>query len=112
MQDANNNRRHFLKAVSTAVAVAPVLALTASDARANSDLPHQTEVDPTAAAMGYREDGSKVDAAKYPQHKPDQTCANCNLAAGKAGDAWLACALFAGKSVSAKGWCAAWAKKA
>lgn len=112
MQDANRNRRQFLKAVSTAVAITPVIALTACDAEAGSNLPHQTEADPSAAAMGYREDASKVDAAKYPQRKPDQNCANCTLAVGKAGDVWLGCQLFAGKAVSAKGWCAAWAAKA
>lgn len=112
MQDANNPRRQFLKVVSTAAAVAPVLALTVREARADAALPHQTEADPTAAALGYREDGSKVDAAKFPQHKPDQNCANCNLAQGKAGDVWLACSLFAGKAVNSKGWCAAWVKKA
>jgi hypothetical protein len=30
---------------------------------------------------------------------------------GKASDAWGGCPLFAGKQVSGKGWCSAYAKK-
>ena len=30
----------------------------------------------------------------------------------RAGDAWAPCAIFPGKQVAAKGWCAAWVKKA
>ena len=85
--------------------------LMAATACATADKKNMTD-DGIASALGYREDGSKVDAAKFPQHKPDQACLNCNLAQGKAGDAWLGCSIFAGKAVSAKGWCAAWVKKA
>lgn len=67
--------------------------------------------DPQAVALGYVPDATKADKAKYPKHTADQTCANCALYQGKAGDATGGCPLFAGKTVAAKGWCSAWAKK-
>ena len=66
----------------------------------------------TAVALGYKQDGTKVDAAKYPKHAATDNCGGCQLFQGKAGDAAGACPLFAGKQVSSKGWCSAWAKKA
>ena len=101
-------RRRFLqlaRSAGVAVAVSGVLARTA---RAD-DLPHIAENDPTAAALGYKEDASKVDAAKYPQRKPDQLCSNCNFFQGTG--AYAPCQLFPGKAASAKGWCAGYAKK-
>lgn len=64
-----------------------------------------------AVALGYKEDTSKVDAVKYPLHKPDQKCNNCALYQGKPGDATGPCAAFAGKLVTEAGWCSVWAKK-
>ena len=73
------------------------------------------DVDPKdaqAAALGYVADATKADKAKYPKYAAEQTCANCQLYQGKAGDASGGCPLFGGKTVAAKGWCSAWAKKA
>ena len=53
-----------------------------------------------------------LDAAKYPNHKAEQNCANCKLVQGADADAWRPCSIFPGKSVNAKGWCAAYAAKA
>jgi hypothetical protein len=103
------NRRQFLKLSLAAGALPAVLA--ASGAAVAADLPHLDPKDPTAAALGYVEDTSKVDAAKFPNHKPDQACAGCNLLQGASGD-WRPCSIFAGKAVNAKGWCSAWVKKA
>ena len=75
-------------------------------------LPNLSESDSQAQALGYREDATKVDKAKYPKYAAGQDCATCQLYLGKAGDARGACPLFAGKSVAAKGWCASWIKKA
>ena len=70
------------------------------------------EKDPTAIALGYVADASKVDKAKYPKYAAGQVCANCALYQGKATDPAAPCTLFAGKLVAGKGWCSAWAKKA
>lgn len=68
--------------------------------------------DAQAVALGYVDDASKVDKAKYPAHADGQACSNCALYQGKAGDAAGPCPLYAGKQVSAKGWCSAYSKKA
>jgi hypothetical protein len=70
------------------------------------------ENDPQAAALGYKADANKADKAKFPKYATDQQCSNCALYHGKAGDTSGGCPLFAGKQVSAKGWCSAWSKKA
>lgn len=68
------------------------------------------ETDPTAQALGYKADASQVDVAKFPKHTPQQQCINCNFFQGSS--ATGPCQLFPGKSVSAKGWCSAYAPKA
>ena len=70
------------------------------------------EKDPQAVALGYVEDATKADKAKFPKYAAGQTCASCQLYQGKAGDASGPCAIFAGKHVAAKGWCSAYMKKA
>jgi hypothetical protein len=75
-------------------------------------LPHLAESDPTAKALGYVEDASKVDKTKFPAYKPGAQCATCNFYQGKAGDAYGPCQIFPGKSVTAKGWCASHSPKA
>lgn len=84
----------------------------AAAAPAASSLPHVTPQDPTALALSYFEDASKVDAKKFPTYKAGQLCSNCLQATGNlAKDAWLGCNLFPGKSVAAKGWCKVYVKK-
>lgn len=80
--------------------------------QAMAQAPKLAESDPQATALGYKEDTTKVDAAKYPKHTAEQHCGNCQLFQGKATDALGACPLFAGKQVANKGWCSAWVKKA
>ena len=84
----------------------------AERARLDERLRQLDEADPVAKALGYVHDTTKADAAKYPTHRPDQICANCQFAQAPQSDGWLPCALFPGKSVSPKGWCVSWAKKA
>jgi hypothetical protein len=71
-----------------------------------------TEADPTAMALGYKMDATKVDKAKFPKYAAGQACGSCMLYQGKAGDAFGACPALGGKLASAKGWCSAYAKKA
>jgi hypothetical protein len=70
------------------------------------------EKDPQAVALGYKHDTSKVDKAKFAKHDVSQKCSNCQLYQGKPGDAWGPCPIFAGKQVSANGWCNSYVKKA
>ena len=63
-------------------------------------LPHLTDANPAAASLEYTEDASTVDERKFPQHKPEQRCANC-----------APCRLYPGNAVNAKGWCAGYVAK-
>ncbi len=71
-----------------------------------------SETDPQAQALGYRDDATKVDKAKYPKYAAGQSCGGCQLYQGKPGDANGPCAILQNKLVPAKGWCSAWVKKA
>lgn len=64
--------------------------------------------DPTAKALAYAEDATKV---KHAAFKAGSQCANCNFFKGAEGAATGPCTLFPKNSVVAKGWCSAWAKK-
>jgi hypothetical protein len=77
-----------------------------------ADLPHLATSDPTASALGYTEDSTTVDAAKYSQHKPTQVCARCQQFTKQEGSAYGTCVIFAGKSVNERGWCGAYVEKA
>jgi len=104
------NRRKMLKNSIfglTAVAAGSMLAPSAYA----DGLPDLAEDDPMAMGLGYKKDTATVDAAKQPKHAADQNCANCALFTATT-DGVGTCTIFAGKQVSAKGWCSAWAKKA
>jgi hypothetical protein len=104
-----NTRRNFL--FKLAVSAGAPLAL-ASTLRAQAPPPVKLEeTDPLAMALGYKEDTTKVDATKYPQHKPEMKCADCALYQGKPGDSSGPCAAVGMKIVTAGGWCSAFAKK-
>lgn len=105
-----SRRRFFGQVAVTGVGLAVgVSVLNRADAQS---LPELAETEPTAAALGYKADTTKVDAAKYPNHKPDQMCKNCNLVQGKDGEVLRPCSIFPGKGVHENGWCAAYVKKA
>jgi hypothetical protein len=104
------SRRAVVKGGLIAGALLPAMGLIGNDAMA-ADLPALDPADPTAKALGFVNDSSKVDAASNPTHKPDQKCATCAQFQGKAGDARGGCNIFAGKSVPSGGWCRVWAKK-
>jgi hypothetical protein len=108
MTPSTLNRREFIAVAGTGSLLALTLASTATAA----DLPPLELTNPTAKALGYIEDSNKVDNKKYPNHKPDQLCNNCKFMVGDAKAARVGCTLFPGKSVTAKGWCVSWAKKA
>jgi len=111
------SRRNALTLIGAAGALA-VVGLRAASAAAQGkaaggqELPHVTEGDPTAKALGYTEDATKVDKTKFPSYKPGSTCAQCNFFQGTAGAAYGPCQIFPGKSVNANGWCASFSAKA
>jgi len=102
-----SSRRVFMMQV---VAGSSVLAVGSAMAQASP--PKVSEKDPQAMALGYSEDTTKVDARKYPKHTPEQKCATCQLFVAKGKEDYGNCPLYAGKVVSASGWCSAYVKKA
>ena len=108
MSEQTIGRRALLKgalAGITAIGVAGV-ATRASAAAVPLDVN-----DAQAKSLGFVLDAAKVDAKANPNFKPDQKCANCAQYKGAATDATAPCAIFAGKTVPAAGWCKVWAKK-
>lgn len=104
-------RRRFLKlAVAGAVAAPIASTLLPRIARAD-DMPHLSESDPTAMALGYKEDATKVDKTKFSMYKEGSMCSNCKFWTGNAGDAYGPCQLFPGKATNAKGWCSGYNPK-
>lgn len=103
-----NNRRNFLRKLAVSAAFPTVLA---GKAFAQTPPVKLEETDPAAMALGYKEDTTKVDVAKYPKHKPEQRCDNCALYQGKAGEASGPCGAVGGKLVTAGGWCMVWVAK-
>lgn len=99
------SRRKFLAYAAMAAAALPVAFRLTPEAIAAGGLPKLPLDNPQAKALGYTEDAAK---SKHPSYKPGSMCANCQFFTAATG----ACALFQGFSVSPKGWCSAWAKKA
>jgi hypothetical protein len=104
-------RRALLKAAMVGAVAVSVTGLSGQAGAADAALVPLSVSDPTGAALGYAEDTSKVDDKKYPLHKATQSCSTCVQYKGAAGAARGGCNIFAGKSVSAHGWCSVWAQK-
>ncbi len=64
--------------------------------------------DPAAAARGYVENATEVDAKKYPSYVKGSSCEDCLLLQGAAGPSYRPCSLFPGKTVAVGGWCSGW----
>src|SRR5208337_4320818 len=85
-----NSRRTFLvhgASLATALAVSKG-AIAAAPVKLS-------ETDPTATALGYKDDATQVDKAKHSNYVAGQACANCILYAGAAADATGPCPIFA-----------------
>jgi len=104
-RELDNTRRRFFGIAGGAIGVAVLSGPLSRVARAD-DLPHLDPADPTAQALKYTEDATKAP----PPRADGQSCATCNFFGG--GTGYASCQLFPGKSVSAKAWCAGYAKKA
>jgi hypothetical protein len=103
------SRRAIIKGGLIAGALLPVAGL--STVAVAAALPPLDPADPTAKALGFVSDASKVDTAANPTFKPTQKCGTCAQFQGKSGDASGGCNIFAGKSVPSGGWCKVWAQK-
>ncbi|MDP3252330.1 MAG: high-potential iron-sulfur protein [Hydrogenophaga sp.] len=101
-----SNRRVFM--IQVAAGGSALLAATAQAQTAAM----VNEKDPTAVALGYTADATKVDMKKYPKYAAGQKCSNCQLYTGKAADPAGGCGIFPGKMVGANAWCSAYVKKA
>ncbi|MDR3415495.1 MAG: high-potential iron-sulfur protein [Nevskia sp.] len=106
----SSDRRRFLSRVALGVAALPLLRMAPAQA---ADLPHLSPDDPTAKALGYTNDASKIDAKKETAFKAGSQCSKCALfqPATASGD-WAGCGAFPGKAVNKNGWCRAFAAKA
>lgn len=109
-QEMDCSRRRFFVGAGAALGAAALASVLPRNALA-ADLPHLATTDPTAQALTYTEDASKVDKAKAAAYVAGSACANCNFFQGGTA-AYGPCQLFPGKAVNAKGWCAGYAKKA
>lgn len=97
------SRRRFLKFAAGSAAAAMLVSGLPRVARADGPLPHVSDADPTAKALGYVDDASKT---TNPKHHAGNSCANCQFYTPDPKDpGYGPCQLFPGKAVSAKGWC-------
>jgi hypothetical protein len=104
------SRRDVVKGGLVAGAFIPAMTLIGNSAAAAA-LPPLDPSDPTASALGFVTDATKVNSATNPTYKPTQKCGTCAQFQGKPGDASGGCNIFAGKSVPVGGWCKVWAQK-
>lgn len=104
------SRRSLLKTGLIAGTLLPTVGLISGNADA-ATLPPLDPNDPTAKALGFTNDASKVDTKTHPTFKSGQRCGTCAQFQGKPGDGRAACTIFAGKSVPEGGWCQVWAQK-
>ena len=104
----SSDRRRFLSRIALGAAALPLLRLAPAQA---ADLPHLSVDDPTAKALGYTTDASKIDPKKETAFKAGSHCATCALFTAPASGDWGACGAFSGKSVDQGGWCRAYAAK-
>lgn len=109
MNESTPSRRRFLLNMAIAATALPMGARMLVNPALAQDLPALPLDNAQAKALGYSEDAASV---KHPNFKPASDCANCQFYQGAAGAASGPCQLFPGHSVTSKGWCSAWAKKA
>jgi len=104
------SRRAMVKSGLIAGAFAPAIGLLGNAALAQAPTPLDPS-DPTAKALSFVSDATKVDAAANPTYKTGQRCSTCAQYTGKAGSTTGGCNIFVGHTVPAGGWCKVWAAK-
>jgi hypothetical protein len=98
-------RRELVKTLGAAAALGVGLPAHRSVA---AELTRLDVNDPAAAALGYIENATHVDAIKYPSYVRGSSCEDCLLLEGGNGASYRPCHLFPGKLVAASGWCTGW----
>ena len=97
-------RRAFLGLCGAAALAALPVRVLADVAPAKLDLK-----DPTAVALGYVTNATKISAAKEPSFKTGSHCGNCKLyAAAQEKAGYAPCGAVGGKLVAKTGWCKAY----
>jgi hypothetical protein len=104
------SRRDMVKSGLIAGALVPAIGLLGNAARAQAPTPLDPN-DPTAKALNFVTDASKVDAGANPTYKAGQKCSTCAQYTGKPGSTTGGCNIFVGHTVPATGWCKVWAAK-
>lgn len=99
---AINRRTFILQVVAGSAALAAGQIVTAEAEQPKGRL---TETDAYAKSMGFKEDTTKVDQARFPRHTADQQCSKCQLFKGESTDAEAPCSFFGNRIVPATGWC-------
>ena len=107
------SRRSFVKSLATVLpAGLVVLPLGRAYAQASATTAkHVSSSEPLAASLGYTENASTVDKAKYPTYKPGQKCGACRFFQGATGEQYGPCQIFGGEAVNVNGWCASFNAK-
>jgi High potential iron-sulfur protein len=72
---------------------------------------HVTNSEPLAKALGYTDDATKVDKAKFPTFKAGDKCSTCRFFMGTAGQSSGPCQIFSNELVSSTGWCSSYNAK-
>ncbi len=113
MKTEKMTRRKLLGASLLGLPAIPVIVETAFAAAtpAPAALVELKPDEPTAKALGYNPDATKVDPKANPTHKPDQKCANCLQYPDKNATPVGKCNLFPGKLVKVGGWCKVYVKR-
>ena len=96
-----NHRRQFIWMV-------PATLLAGAAGNALAQPAKVDENDAAAKGLGYKHDGSKVDAAKYPSYAKDKKCGNCRHSEISTVYPELACPVL-GKHVEPHHRCEEWA---
>jgi hypothetical protein len=104
------SRRSIVKGGVIAGALLPAFGLIGTTAGAAALTPLDP-ADPTAKALGFVPDATKVSAAANPTYKAGQRCGTCAQFQGKAGDTTGGCNIFVGHVVPVGGWCKVYAAK-
>ncbi|MFT4173213.1 MAG: high-potential iron-sulfur protein [Rhodocyclaceae bacterium] len=100
-----NKRRRFIALLPAAIGLG-LLGTRPAQAQARV-----SEREPTAIALGYKDDAAQVDRKKYAGYRAGDICANCRLYTAPASESAGPCTAFGNKLVAAGGWCAAYVKR-
>jgi len=104
------SRRAMVKSGLIAGALVPAMGLLGNAARAQAPTPLDPN-DPTAKALDFVTDASKVNTAANPTYRAGQRCGTCAQYTGKPGSTSGGCNIFVGHTVPSAGWCKVWTAK-